>query len=250
MQPEDSIRLSCYGPTGQSFGAFLARGVTLDLEGDANDYVGKGLSGGKIIIKPADYNPSFVPEENVICGNVCFYGASSGEAYIRGIASQRFCVRNSGVLAVVEGCGDHGCEYMTGGRVVVLGSTGVNFAAGMSGGIAYIYDPGRMFPDRCNHELVSLEGLQDAAEIEWLQQVITEHKANTGSTMAAKVLDDWEDEIGNFVKVFPHDYKGVLQKRAEGAEISLSEVIVKSITAGDGSALDKMIELRMAAASQ
>src|SRR5262249_47687962 len=175
------------GSAGQSFAAFVPRGMTLILEGDSNDYIGKGLSGGKVIVyPPAD--ATFVPEENVIVGNVAFYGATSGEAYIRGVAGERFCVRNSGVHAVVEAVGDHGCEYMTGGRVVVLGPTGRNFAAGMSGGIAYVLDEVGDFPRRCNHEMVKLFPLEDPEEIELVQDMIRRHAHYTKSDRAWKVL--------------------------------------------------------------
>ena len=160
MLPDDTIHFKFYGCAGQSFGALLAKGVTLELEGDANDYVGKGLSGGRIIIYPPTTS-SFSAEENILIGNVVLYGATSGEAFFRGLAAERFCVRNSGANAVIEGVGDHGCEYMTGGRVVVLGQTGRNFAAGMSGGIAYVWDPNGVFRQRCNTEMVELEALAE-----------------------------------------------------------------------------------------
>jgi len=166
--PEDTIHLKFTGSAGQSFGAFVPRGMTLELEGDANDYFGKGLSGGKIMVYPPKES-TFVPEENIVVGNVAFYGATSGEAYVLGMAGERFCVRNSGVNAVVEAVGDHGCEYMTGGRVVVLGSTGRNFAAGMSGGVAYVLDVAGDFPRRCNKQMVELECLEKPEEIDDLQ---------------------------------------------------------------------------------
>ena len=180
--PEDTIQLHFTGSAGQSFGAFMPKGMTFDLEGDANDYVGKGLSGGKIIVYPPAQS-TFVPEENIIIGNVAFYGATGGEAYIRGMAGERFCVRNSGVNAVVEAVGDHGCEYMTGGRVVVLGPTGRNFAAGMSGGIAYVLDEAGDFPRRCNLQMVALEKLEDADEIEQVWKMIQRHQTYTRSAL-------------------------------------------------------------------
>jgi glutamate synthase (NADPH/NADH) large chain len=184
----------------------------LELEGDANDYFGKGLSGAKLIIYPSD-KASFIPEENSIIGNVAFYGATSGKAYIRGKAGERFGVRNSGAAVVVEGVGDHGCEYMTGGKVVILGETGRNFAAGMSGGIAYIYDVRNRFASMCNTEMVDLDPVsaEDAVE---LHKMISDHYQYTKSTVAKFVLDDFENQLKNFVKVFPRDYKKVLQQQS------------------------------------
>jgi glutamate synthase (ferredoxin) len=207
--PEDTITLDFIGSAGQSFGAFAPRGLTLRLEGDANDYVGKGLSGGKIIIQPPSES-GFKAEENIIIGNVAFYGATGGEAYIRGMAGERFCVRNSGVNAVVEAVGDHGCEYMTGGRVVVLGPTGRNFAAGMSGGIAYILDNDGKFHTNCNLDMVDLERLTDAKEIAEVKAMIERHAELTGSTRAREVLDNWDKSLPKFIKVLPKDYKRVL----------------------------------------
>lgn len=207
---EDTIQLHFQGSAGQSFGAFVPKGVTLELEGDANDYLGKGLSGGKIILYPPKVS-TFVAEENVIAGNVALYGATGGEVYIRGIAGERFGVRNSGVKTVVEGVGDHGCEYMTGGKVVVLGATGRNFAAGMSGGVAYILDEKGDFATRCNMSMVGLETLEDAEEIDDLYQTIQQHVDYTGSQKAAKVLTSWKEMVPKFVKVMPKDYKRVLQ---------------------------------------
>ena len=207
--PEDTITLDFIGSAGQSFGAFAPRGLTLRLEGDANDYVGKGLSGGKIIIQPPSES-GFKAEENIIIGNVAFYGATGGEAYIRGMAGERFCVRNSGVKAVVEAVGDHGCEYMTGGRVVVLGPTGRNFAAGMSGGIAYILDNDGKFHTNCNMDMVDLERLTEANEIAEVKAMIERHAELTGSTRAREVLDTWDKSLPKFVKVLPKDYKRVL----------------------------------------
>ncbi len=208
--PEDTIRLYFKGSAGQSFGAFIPKGITMTLEGDANDYFGKGLSGGKLIVFPPAQS-KFVPEENVIVGNVSLYGATSGEAYIRGVAGERFCVRNSGATAVVEGVGDHGCEYMTGGRVVVLGLTGRNFAAGMSGGIAYVLDEDGTFINRCNGEMVHIEALEDAGEIDDLRDMIARHLRYTGSQRAAFVLDNWEVMAPKFVKIIPRDYKRMIQ---------------------------------------
>jgi glutamate synthase (ferredoxin) len=213
--PEDTVRLHFDGSAGQSFGAFVPKGVTLELEGDANDYLGKGLSGGKIIVYPPA-GSTFVAEENIIAGNVAFYGATSGEAYIRGMAGERFCVRNSGVNTVVEAIGDHGCEYMTGGIVVVLGLTGRNFAAGMSGGVAYILDEKGDFPTRCNPQMVGLEK-PDAEDAAVLKGMIENHAINTKSSRAALILAEWETFLPKFVKVMPKDYKRVLQalKKAE-----------------------------------
>ena len=211
LLPDDTVHIKLNGSAGQSLGAFLARGVTLEVEGDANDYVGKGLSGGRIVVYPPR-NSSFVAEENIIVGNVCLYGATSGEAYFRGIAAERFCVRNSGATAVVEGIGDHGCEYMTGGRAVILGPTGRNFAAGMSGGIAYVWDHEGVFATRCNPGMVELERLVADEDIEELHRLISRHREFTGSEVAARILDNWEAERENFVKVMPTDYKRVLEE--------------------------------------
>jgi len=208
--PEDTIQLQFKGSAGQSFGAFLPRGMTFVLEGDANDYVGKGLSGGKIIVFPPA-GSTFPPEENIIIGNVAFYGATGGEAYIRGMAGERFAVRNSGLSAVVEAVGDHGCEYMTGGRVVILGPTGRNFAAGMSGGIAYVLDETGDFPRLVNPQMVGLERLEDPGEIEAVRHLIQRHAESTRSERALKVLVLWEDYVPRFIKVMPKDYKRVLQ---------------------------------------
>jgi glutamate synthase (ferredoxin) len=219
--PEDTVHLHFQGSAGQSFGAFVPKGVTLELEGDANDYLGKGLSGGKIIVYPP-VGSTFVPEENIIVGNVAFYGATSGEAYISGVAGERFCVRNSGVNAVVEGVGDHGCEYMTGGKVVVIGSTGRNFAAGMSGGVAYILDEKGDFATRCNTQMVGLERLEDPEEIAIVRQMIQQHADYTNSQKARQVLANWEETIAKFVKVMPRDYKRVLQALRQAIASGLS----------------------------
>jgi glutamate synthase (ferredoxin) len=225
--PEDTIRLHFRGSAGQSFGAFLPPGMTLSLEGDANDYVGKGLSGGKIAVFPPRESP-FAAEENIIVGNVALYGATSGEAYFRGMAGERFCVRNSGVSAVVEAVGDHGCEYMTGGRVVVLGQTGRNFAAGMSGGIAYVLDETGVFPGRVNTQMVDLETLTDPAEITELRRLVERHLEHTSSARARQVLDAWDDLLPKFVKVIPRDYKRMLGaiRRAEEQGLVGDEAIM------------------------
>lgn len=208
--PEDTVNLSFYGSAGQSFGAFVPKGITMSLEGDANDYFGKGLSGGKIIVHPSKKS-LFVAEENIIIGNVALYGATSGDAYIRGIAGERFCVRNSGVNAVVEGVGDHGCEYMTGGKVVVLGKTGRNFAAGMSGGIAYILDLDGSFEASCNKEMVLLEPVEDDEEMETLKEMILKHVEYTESNIGEKILTNWNYYITKFIKVLPKDYNRMLK---------------------------------------
>jgi glutamate synthase (NADPH/NADH) large chain len=230
--PDDTIRLQFTGSAGQSFGAFVPRGITLRLEGDSNDYVGKGLSGGKVVVYPP-LRATFVPEENILIGNVALYGATSGEAYIRGVAGERFAVRNSGALAVVEGVGDHGCEYMTGGRVVVLGRTGRNFAAGMSGGVAYILDAAGDFGRRCNHELVDLGPLDTADDRELVCSLIERHVQHTGSAHGARILDDWSRWVALFVKVMPRDYKRALEAeaRAGATRRLLAPVEVGGVTA-------------------
>jgi glutamate synthase (ferredoxin) len=213
--PDDTIDITFNGSAGQSFGAFVPAGMTLRLEGDANDYFGKGLSGGKLIVFPPK-EATFVAEESIVIGNVALYGATSGSAFIRGVAGERFAVRNSGAYAVVEGLGDHGCEYMTGGRVVVIGETGRNFGAGMSGGIAYVWDPKGEFPARCNMEMILLEKLEDSEELDLVQGLVERHREYTGSTLAAKVLKDWPAEAKRFVKVMPREYKRALaEQRAE-----------------------------------
>jgi glutamate synthase (NADPH/NADH) large chain len=210
--PDDTIHFGFKGTAGQSFGAFNTKGITLELEGDANDYFGKGLSGAKLIVYPHKAS-AFVPEENIIIGNVALYGATSGKAFIRGKAGERFAVRNSGAEVVVEGVGDHGCEYMTGGKAIILGTTGRNFAAGMSGGIAYIYDVDGSFADKCNMEMVGLDPLE-AEDISYLKEMITQHHQYTNSTVAGFILSDFDHQLKNFVKVFPSDYKKALQKKA------------------------------------
>ncbi|MFL5131219.1 MAG: glutamate synthase subunit alpha, partial [Microvirga sp.] len=237
--PDDTITVKLKGTAGQSFGAWLAAGVTLNLEGDANDYVGKGLSGGKIIIAPSSASQA-VPERSIVVGNTVMYGAIAGEAYFRGVAGERFAVRNSGAIAVVEGTGDHGCEYMTGGLVVVLGQTGRNFAAGMSGGIAYVLDEDGTFTKRCNLSMVDLEPVEEEEDLmrrlhhhggdletkgridimanmsgpdeERLMQLITNHHTYTGSTRAKEILDNWTTYRTKFVKVMPVEYRRALQE--------------------------------------
>ena len=216
--PEDTIHFNFKGSAGQSFGAFVAPGLRFELEGEANDYFGKGLSGGRLIVYP-DKEATFKPEDNIIIGNVAFYGATSGEAYIRGQAGERFCVRNSGVKAVVEGVGDHACEYMTGGRVVVLGKTGRNFAAGMSGGIAYVLDAENDLDKLCNKDMVEIEAMEEQDRQE-VREMIEKHFRYTGSDPAEWILENWEVASGFFVKVMPKDYKAVLEKQKAVAGIS------------------------------
>jgi len=225
--PEDTIKLHFQGSAGQSFGAFIPPGMTLILEGDSNDHLGKGLSGGKIVVYPPA-GSTFVPEENVIIGNVAFYGATRGEAYIRGMAGERFCVRNSGIHAVVESVGDHGCEYMTGGRVVVLGPTGRNFAAGMSGGIAYVLDEAGDFPRHCNTEMVKLFRLEEEDEIELVQNLVRKHAQYTRSDRAWKILAFWDEMVPRFFKIYPNDYRRVIetQKRFKAQGLSDEEAIM------------------------
>ena len=219
----DTIHINFTGSAGQSFGAFLARGIKLELEGDSNDYVGKGLSGGNIIIYPPKES-TFKAEENILIGNVALYGATQGRAFFRGISAERFCVRNSGAQAVVEGVGDHGCEYMTGGRAVILGPTGRNFAAGMSGGIAYVWDPNSEFPARCNMGTVDLEEIEEDDDIAELRELIAQHHEYTDSPVAEQILDRWPEVISEFVKVMPTDYKRVLQERRRHDEEIESDV--------------------------
>ena len=214
--PLDTVHVNIKGSAGQSFGAFLAPGVTLELEGDANDYVGKGLSGGRLIIYPPRA-AVFKAEENILIGNTCLYGATSGTCFFRGVAAERFAVRNSGATAVVEGVGDHGCEYMTGGRVVVLGSTGRNFAAGMSGGIAYVLDVNRDFHTKLNSEMVETGPVEDPTEVSYLRGLIEDHHHYTGSELAARILVDFNRALPRFVKVLPVDYKRVLEEEAAKA---------------------------------
>jgi len=207
--PDHTIFIQMEGAGGQSFGAFLAKGITLYLIGDANDYTGKGLSGGRVVVYPHPES-TFDPAENIIIGNVALYGATSGEAFFRGVAGERFCVRNSGANAVVEGVGDHGCEYMTGGRVVVLGGAGRNFAAGMSGGIAYVLDPMRRFAELCNPGMIDLERVETEDDERELRGLIEAHYRLTRSERAEEVLEKWATVLPNFVKVFPKEYKRAL----------------------------------------
>ena len=218
--PDDTITIAFEGSAGQSFGAFLPKGITLRLEGDANDYTGKGLSGGRIIVRPSR-SATFAAEDNIIAGNVVLYGATQGEMFLRGIVGERFCVRNSGATAVVEGVGDHGCEYMTGGRVVVLGPTGRNFGAGMSGGVAFVYDPDNTFLLRVNPEMIDLDQ-PDAGDLEWLRDRVEMHRHETGSVVAESMLSSWAESGSKFVKVMPKDFKRVLEAErkalAEGTD--------------------------------
>jgi len=224
--PDDTIKLTFVGSAGQSFGAFTPRGMTLELEGDANDYIGKGLSGSKIIVYPPR-GSGLEPDKNILVGNVAFYGATSGEAYINGIAGERFCVRNSGIHAVVEGVGDHGCEYMTGGKVVILGFTGRNFAAGMSGGIAYVLD----FDEaRCNKAMVLLEKLEAAEEIDEVKMLIRNHVDCTASPLGQKVLEDWENYLPRFTRVIPTVYKNILHDMSLNLPKPKKKPTAKSVT--------------------
>ena len=222
--PHDTIRCTFQGSAGQSFGAFLAKGVTFRLEGEANDYLGKGLSGGKIIVVPPK-GSTFEPEKNIISGNTMLYGATTGEIYINGIVGERFCVRNSGAIAVVEGAGDHCCEYMTGGRTVVLGEVGRNFAAGMSGGIAYVLNEKDNFDYFCNMEMVELSLIEDSADAHELQGLISAHYRYTASPMAKKILDNWDTYIDKFIKVMPIEYKKVLHdEKMEAIKKKIAQV--------------------------
>ncbi|WP_166907076.1 glutamate synthase large subunit [Mycobacterium sp. DL440] len=226
--PDGTIDINFDGSAGNSFGAFVPKGITLRVYGDANDYVGKGLSGGRIVVRPADEAPAgFAAEDNIIAGNVVLFGATSGEAFLRGQVGERFAVRNSGAHAVVEGVGDHGCEYMTGGKVVILGPTGRNFAAGMSGGVAYVYDPAGVLGENLNTEMVELEALE-ASDVEWLQGILTAHVDATDSAVGQRVLSDWDNELKHFVKVMPRDYKRVLAAiaEAEQAGVNVDEAIM------------------------
>ncbi len=226
--PEGTIQYKMTGSAGQSFGAFVCKGIELEVEGDANDYFGKGLSGGHLAIYPAK-GVQYIPEKNIIVGNVCFYGATGGEAYIRGLAGERFCVRNSGAKVVVEGIGDHGCEYMTGGTTVVLGKTGRNFGAGMSGGVAYVLDVDNTFPGLCNMGMIQLERVEDEKEQQELKAMIEKHLKKTGSSVAEYVLTDWKEMVGKFVKVIPTDYKRMLtyieKARSTGKYDNESDII-------------------------
>jgi glutamate synthase (NADPH/NADH) large chain len=216
--PDGTIDITFDGSAGNSFGAFVSKGITLRVYGDANDYVGKGLSGGRIVVRPSDNAPEdYIAEENIIAGNVILFGATSGEVFLRGMVGERFAVRNSGAHAVVEGVGDHGCEYMTGGRVVILGPTGRNFAAGMSGGVAYVYDPAGKFEENLNAEMVDLDALddEDSEDVAWLYDTIQAHVDATDSAVGQRILADWDGQLKYFVKVMPRDFKRVLQAIAE-----------------------------------
>jgi glutamate synthase (NADPH/NADH) large chain len=208
---EDTINCTFRGSAGQSFGAFLTRGVTFRLEGDANDYFGKGLSGGKLVVVPPQ-DSTFTPEENIIIGNTVLYGATGGEAYIRGMAGERFCVRNSGALAVIEGTGDHCAEYMTGGRIIVLGNVGRNFAAGMSGGIAYVLDMNGNFDYFCNKGMVELTPVRDYDDQDFIIEMLRKHYKYTGSTVAMTIINNWFQYVPKFIKVLPFEYKRALQE--------------------------------------
>ena len=204
--PENTIKVKFNGSAGQSFGCFSAKGLRFELEGDANDYFGKGLSGASLVVYP-DKIAKFEPSKNILIGNVALFGATDGKAFIRGVAGERFCVRNSGATAVVEGVGDHGCEYMTGGTAVILGQTGRNFAAGMSGGVAYVLDDDKDFASKCNMEMVELETVESAEDIAHLKGLISEHQETTQSDVAEGLLADWDGALKRFVKVMPVDYK-------------------------------------------
>ena len=218
---EDTYHVLCKGAGGQSFGAFIPRGLTLELVGDSNDYFGKGLSGGKLVVYPPA-GSRFHASENIIIGNVALYGATSGKAFINGVAGERFCVRNSGAIAVVEGVGDHGCEYMTGGRVVVLGTTGKNFAAGMSGGIAYVLDEGNDLYKRLNKEMVSSGEITSKYDVLELKGMIQEHVALTNSEKGKRILENFEEYLPKFKKIIPHDYERVLKTIVQMEEKGLS----------------------------
>jgi glutamate synthase (NADPH) large chain len=221
--PDDTIHLTLFGSAGQSFGAFLAPGVTMHVHGDANDYLGKGMSGGRIVVTPPE-GATFLPHKNVIVGNVVLYGATGGEAYFHGIAGERFAVRNSGGKAVVEGVGDHGCEYMTGGVVVVLGPTGNNFAAGMSGGLAYVYDETELFDTRCNLDMVDVESVWQEEDIKRLRALIESHFRHTGSQRAAQILENWESRLPLFVKIMPIEYRKSLERTRMEEEMNTESV--------------------------
>ena len=212
--PDDTIKINLEGSGGQSFGAFLAPGVSIHLAGDTNDYMGKGIGGGRLVIVPPQ-GSGFIAEDNIIIGNVALYGATGGDVFVRGRAGERFAVRNSGAHAVVEGVGDHGCEYMTSGVVAVIGSTGRNFGAGMSGGIAFVYDPDGDFHIRFNDGMADLEDLAEQEDIDLLHSLLTEHLERTGSGPAQRILDDWATSVSKFRKVMPRDYRRVLQERAQ-----------------------------------
>jgi glutamate synthase domain-containing protein 3 len=226
--PDDTIRIHFEGTAGQSFGAFICNGVTLLLEGDANDYVGKGLSGGKIAVFPPRES-TFAPELNILVGNTVLYGATTGEAYFAGVAGERFAVRNSGATTVVEGVGDHACEYMTNGTVVVLGETGRNFGAGMSGGTAYVYDPEKVFREvRCNKDGLDLELLFEREDLGILESLIRRHVEFTGSPLGKRLLANWGETVKGFVKVIPQEYKRILEKRKAAGKSTTSSSTVQA----------------------
>jgi glutamate synthase (NADPH/NADH) large chain len=231
--PDGTITITFSGSAGQSFGAFVPRGVTMTLVGDANDGFGKGLSGGHLAVYPSPESP-FKAEENIIIGNVGFYGATGGDAFVRGLAGERFCVRNSGANVVVEGVGDHGCEYMTGGRVIVLGRTGRNFGAGMSGGVAYVLDVDGHFAERCNREMVDLEALEDAGDVDFVQNMLMKHVAVTGSTYAEGLLKDWAGLQKRLVKVMPREYKRALAEQAKAAAAATATVSAVAVAGSGG----------------
>jgi glutamate synthase domain-containing protein 3 len=235
--PDETIHFKFTGSAGQSFGAFVPQGLTLELEGDSNDYLGKGLSGGRIIAYPPKTS-SFLPEESILVGNVVLYGATSGEVFLNGIAGERFAVRNSGATAVVEGVGDHGCEYMTNGTVVVVGSTGRNFAAGMSGGIAYVYDDvGDFGTRRCNQASVDLDRLESDEDVALVRGLLERHRDHTGSPRAAWILENWAEAQARFIKVFPHEYKRVLGvARPEAAHAEKDDSTTQSPLVGASAA--------------
>ncbi|KAI2641941.1 glutamate synthase [Xylaria nigripes] len=251
--PTDTVHVNIKGSAGQSFGAFLAPGITLELEGDANDYVGKGLSGGRLIIYPPRAS-MFKPEENVLIGNVCLYGATQGTCFFRGIAAERFAVRNSGATAVVEGVGDHGCEYMTGGRVLILGSTGRNFAAGMSGGIAYVLDIHGDFLSKLNDEMVEASGIEDPTEIAFVRGLIEDHHHYTGSELAARVLQDFNRVLPRFIKVLPIDYKRVLEeeaaKAAEAKRAEFALPVIPGVQTPKAKPASKLLDMESAVADE
>jgi glutamate synthase (NADPH/NADH) large chain len=226
--PDNTIDIKFTGSAGQSFGAFVPKGIKLRLEGDANDYFGKGLSGGTLVVYPPRKS-RFVAEENIIAGNVILYGATGGQVFIRGVVGERFCVRNSGATAVVEGVGDHGCEYMTGGRAVVLGPTGRNFAAGMSGGLAFVWDPDKSLYRRLNHEMVDLDPMDDE-DVEWLRSIVTRHMEETGSAVAERILTKWWSSVARFSKIFPKDYKRVLEAQRDATErgVDVDEAVMSA----------------------
>jgi glutamate synthase (NADPH/NADH) large chain len=229
--PDDTIDITFTGSAGNSFGAFVPAGITLRVFGDANDYVGKGLSGGRLIVRPSlNAADVFTAEQNIIAGNVILFGATSGQAFIRGVVGERFCVRNSGATAVVEGVGDHGCEYMTGGTAVILGEVGRNFGAGMSGGVAYVYDPNGTFGKHVSAEQADAVEPLSGDDFTWLHDIVAQHREATGSAVAERVLSDWSQQVNHFVKVMPRDYKKVLLaiSEAEKSGRDVGEAIMEA----------------------